>query len=227
MDKRLLLLGAAAGGLYFLSKSKTSTLTDTGTKAGTAVATLADGSTGQLPVTNNKGVIVDPVNQTVKTATGKVLTADEYKELSNPNHHLTLAEAQQYFLNYPDVVNGTAKWSGGLETKANDHWKNYGCAEGRTYYPLVPPSINPGNPTNSNDGSGNGNNWIGPAIGAAASIITKIAGVADVSLTPAEVEVIVTSGAIIKDLLPYFQGVDAAKCAAINNKVDYLVKQYV
>lgn len=165
--------------------------------------------------------------------------------LVNPNvgqssYTLTDAEATQYLNNYLDVKQfaqsaTSVKAYGSALAAAKYHWHTYQPGEQRTFLPMMPTftgtfssvqiaaGINPNAPAQSSSG---GSSWVGTALSIAGSVIALL-GPNDAQLNKGEVMVLATSGAVLKQILPYYYNTDQSKLAlAIDARFDGLLKQY-
>lgn len=252
-DNTLLIVGAVAVGGYLLMTSggggganPVTSLVTTATNAllpaSTAVPAASSAPSVSVPAS------MMGVNSGVRGGNGSYYTCSNYNTLAkadpnllNPNYTLTAAQQSTYLSNYLDLQQGLPAWIGnvipGTKTKITNlpmaiqvHWKTNGCAQQRIYYPLQPASgaayvAPPANPKSS----GGGSSWIGSAISAAATIIVAVAGPDDTISQPlnnAEVNLVITSAAVIKNLLPFYLQVNPELVHSINNRVDSLVSHY-
>lgn len=173
-------------------------------------------------------------------------------QLVNPNisvssYQMTDAEAQQYLNNYLDLK----QWANTPGIKDNKdhtfasplaaarwHWNTYQPGEQRTFLPMMPTFTGTFvavqqatgvtvNPTTGGSSTINTVATIGlDALKIAGGVIALL-GPNDPQLTPNDVYLLATSGAVIKQILPYYNNKNNAKMAlAINDRFDGLLKQY-
>lgn len=235
MDKsteKMLTYGAIGVGvllvLPMLTKGKT-TPPLYSTKPGTPGTPVAPGS----PVVSNPAL--PPAIQQLPANVG-----DNYEKIiypamlaanpniGNPNYTLTDGEAQTYWNNYRDLREGAVNWFNGNHIlAARDHWHTNGVPEKRTFMPLNPPTIAPyiGPPVSPK--SGGSSFWSG-VLGVATSVLDVVLGDGqDIRLSDREVELIANSGAVIKQILPFYYNADLELAGRIDAKLDELLKEYL
>lgn len=155
---------------------------------------------------------------------------------------MTSTENAQYLTNYLDLRQGLPSWIGhkqangvtpqNLAQAAQCHWTIYGVSEHRIFLPMQPPSTVPYIPppaTQAAAKSSSSGSWIGPAISAVATIAVAVLGPNDMpaeTLNDAEINLIVTSAAITKKILPFYLQVAPDLVHSINNRLDSLLSQY-
>lgn len=148
--------------------------------------------------------------------------------IGNPGYTLTDSEAQTYLNNYLDIQQGTKYWFGGDHLKAaKSHWQTNGVPEKRTFMPLNPPSVIPytGPPV-----SGGGGNFLSSALGVVTTVLGVLVGTErpDPAITDRDLEVIVNSAYIIKEILPfYYQTPDMQLAVNIDKKVSELLNKHL
>ena len=251
-DKTLIYVGAAAAAYFlFFAPSSTGTaapgasilnnLLPTGTPAAGAIPTTYGINGGY---SGNYAAVVSNYAQLVAAN----------PNLGNPYYQLTQPEQQQYVANYKDIAQGVPTWPGGLSAaNIQKHWTLYGCAQKRIFLPLQPPSAAPYIAPQPNPKSSGGNGIfktilegvtavgagvlevtslgtltpiVAPATAAALSLESQIKGVSPV-LSDAEIELLLTGAAVMKDILPYYMQVDPAATMAITNKLNSVLSQYL
>jgi hypothetical protein len=152
---------------------------------------------------------------------------------ANPYYQLTAAEQQQYVANYLDIRQGVATWPGGLSpANIQKHWTLYGPSQQRIFLPLQPPSGAPyvAPPSNSNSSGMGFINTVSTivSVGGEVAKIAMMAGPEPFEplLNDAEVDLLVTSSAVIKKILPYYLEVAPNLVASIDNNIDGLLSRY-
>lgn len=185
------------------------------------------------------------INSGIKGGNGSFYTVNNYAQLlaanpnlGNPNYTLSPAESSQYLANYSDLQTGLPTWVGqkmldgttasNLSMAIQGHWRIYGCAEKRIYLPLQPPSTAafippPANPKSS----GGGSSVLGTALGVATSILPLLLGVdTDPRLSNAEIQVLMTGGAILNDILPLYVPGQPVAAKQAQLRLSDLITQY-
>lgn len=171
---------------------------------------------------------------------------------ANPNisisaYQLTDAQAQQYLNNYTDVngwANNSPANSQGVKftsplNAARWHWNTYQPGEQRTFLPMMPvftgtfqnvevaAGINPATGKSVTAAKSSSTIQTVATIGLdglkIAGGIVALLGPNDVELTPYEVTVLATAGAVIKQILPFY---NSKLSQAIDARFDGLIKQY-
>lgn len=169
----------------------------------------------------------------------------------NPNisvsaYQMTDAEANQYLNNYLDIK----QWANTPGIKDNKdhtftsplaaarwHWNTYQPGEQRTFLPMMPTftgtfvaveqATGVGvNPSTSGSSTINTIATIGLDALKIAGGVIAILGPNDEKLTPNDVYLLATSGAVIKQILPYYYKNNAKLAMSIDAKFDGLIKQY-
>lgn len=143
----------------------------------------------------------------------------------NSNYVMTDAEAQQLLNNYLDLRQGlvTGGWNKNILQAARDWWKLHGVAEKRVFVPLLVPSTAPYVPAPSNSNSSGSSSWVGSALSIAGTILAFF-GVDDNKLNDTEIEILFTSAAIAKDILPLYH---TTLSKQIDTKLNAVIEQYV
>jgi len=224
----IVMLGGAGLAAYFLLAKPNTSPINTGT-------TFNTGSTGNSLVGLNSGV---------KGGNGSFCTVSNYNQLlaavpnlGNPSYSMTDAEASQYVANYSDLQQGLPSWLNvkqpdgttptTLNQAARSHWKFYGCAEKRIYLPLQPPStaafIPP--PQNSQAKPSGSSSTLSTILGVATTVLGFL-GENDGQLNNADVQMLFTMSAVIKDILPLYEPKDPLLTRAIEAKMNVLLNQY-
>lgn len=145
--------------------------------------------------------------------------------LGNPNYQMNGMEAGQYLSNYLDLRQGIGAESGGLSlANVNKHWHQYGCAEKRIFLPLQPPSMVTYIPPPKSASGSSWTSWIGTALEIAAAIAGTDQGK---GLNDKEIEVLITGGAILTDILPFYQLADPQRVLKAETKLQSLLLQYI
>lgn len=176
-----------------------------------------------------------------------------HPNLLNPKYQLSQNELNQYVANYTDIRQGVATWPGGLSNaNIQKHWTQYGVPNQRIFLPLVPisapPYIPPPPSPKTTSGSGIWGTLAKVATIAAGGILTvasagtltpliaagtsaaltaesAIHGPGDL-LTDEELNILVTSSAITKKILPFYLEVAPELVSLIENRIDFLLSQY-
>lgn len=229
-NNTLLYAGLGVGALLFLTKSGsgnpiTNLLSPTSTTPGVTPIS----PTGLIAI--NSGQLGG--NGSYNTVSNYAQLVQANPNLMNPNYLMTAAEQQQYLSNYQDLQTGLPQWvsahTGGVNTLTdaiNRHWRTYGVAEQRVFVPMQPrsgaayiPPVTPPKPTSS------GSNWVSTGLSIATAVIGLL-GPNDQLLNNGEVQVLVTGGAVIRDILPMFMSADPL-AGAIDQKLTDVLKNYI
>lgn len=258
-DNTLLILGAAAAGLYFLTSSSNTT---PNVLPGATAALLPYG----VPALSYSYLVsgapaIPAVYDVIYYKTyirPAMLIADS--NINNPAYVLSDTDITNYLNNYLDLRQGLPTWVGkktagvtqtSLNMVAQTHWRIYGVAEQRTFLPLPwssnVPYIPP--PPTSSSGSGVFGTILKVATIAAGGIVTVATGGTAAPLVAAgesaaltaesaafhggpeqlsdtEIEMLVTSAAIIKKILPFYLQVNPQLVNSIENRLDSLIAKY-
>lgn len=231
MDKTLLYVGGAAAA-YFLFL-----------KPGAAASALLPGSTtATVPAVTNPASMVG-INSGIRGGNGSFYLCSNYAQLAaadpnlmNPNYQMTAAQVNVYLSNYLDLQQGLPGWIGqkdlrGIKSStlnqcAQEHWSIYGCAEKRIFYPMQPVSsaayIPPPPAPKS---SGGGSSFLSTALSIAGSVVALLGDETPV-LNDADIQLLFTMSAVIKDILPLYSKADPLLTAAIEQKLNSVLNQY-
>jgi hypothetical protein len=229
-----------AGGLavagYFILKGNasaapgTSVLSQLQNAASSAVNVVSSGTTYPYLVTGSPA-LPPAYNQQYYAQFIRPAMVAANSNVNNPGYTLSPVDVANYMANYTDVAqwaNNTGP-SGGARHQtpaqaAQYHWKTFGVPDQRTFLPL--PWNDPGQwvppPANSNS-SGSGS--VLKTVGTVASLVGMFLGPDD-KLNDAEIDLIVTSAAIIKKILPFYLDVAPELVHSIDFKLDNLISQY-
>lgn len=212
----LLLLGGGAVGLYLLTNKSGGSFLPGGSSSNTG---------SNAPTTYGINGGYSGVHAAVVANYAAIVAADPRQ--ANPNYQLTSAEAQQYLANYSDIQ-GVSTWPGGLsQANLQKHWTLYGVSQQRIFLPLQPPSTAPYIPPVQNPkSSGGSSSFLSSALGVVTTILPFILGASEPHLNNAEVQLLMTGGAIIKDILPMYRASNRDVVDAIDNKLNDLLTQY-
>lgn len=211
-NNTLLYAGIGLGAIYLLSnKGASSALIPTGSN----VALLNQGTPAAIGV--NSGVRGG--NGSFYTCANWQQLAAQYPNLTNPNYQMSAAENSQYLANYLDLQQAMPSWVGvkqvngitpqNVNQAAQLHWQFYGCAEKRIFLPLQPPSNGAYIPPPANNKSSGSSSVLSAAlgvVGTAAPYLLALLGPGqpDPKLSDADLQLLFTGGAILKDILPMF-----------------------
>jgi hypothetical protein len=205
------------------------------------------------------------VNSGVKGGNGSFYTCANYDQLlalnpnlGNPNYVMTQAEANTYLSNYLDLQQALPTWVGQdtygfhvntIYDAVTLHWKDYGCAEKRIFYPLVPPSNNnyiPPPPKAASTSiwgtiakvatiaaggiltvasAGTAAPLIAAGTSAALTAESAIHGPDIAQLSDMDLQTIVTGGYILKKILPFYLESSPDVVNSIINQLDALLLQ--
>lgn len=157
--------------------------------------------------------------------------------INNPAYTLSNTDINNYFANYTDVKQwayNTGPTGGGRamtpQQAAIYHWHTYGVPDQRTFLPL--PWNDPVNwvPPPANAKSSSSSSWIGTALQVAGTVASAVimAGPAtsDSNLNDGEINLVITSAAITKKILPFYLEVAPKLVASIENTIDILISEY-
>ena len=241
-NNTILYIGAAAAAYYLFLRPQTPTTPGSSSVSvinpSTGLTSLLPGSSSGTPTTYGVNVGV-PGGSPQITNYAALLAANP--NLANPNYQMTAAENAQYLANYLDLQQGLQSWINhkmadgttpkNIQQAAQSHWHMYGCAEKRIFLPLQPPSSKQFVPPPANaKSSGGGSSWVGTALTVAGSVAVALIGPPDSEpteqLSDAEIQMLVTGGAILKKILPFYLEVAPTLVTSIENKLDSLVSQY-
>lgn len=193
------------------------------------------------PVASNPATMVG-INSGVRGGNGSFYTCSNYSQLAaadpnlmNPNYQMTAAQAQQYLANYSDLSTGLTTWIGqkqpdnvvpaNINQAAQEHWKYFGCAEKRIYYPLSPPSTAAYIPPPANAAAkSSGGSWVTSALSIAGTVVGLLG--TQEQLTAADCQALFTMSAVIKDILPLYEQADPVLTRAIEVKLNSVLSQY-
>lgn len=235
----LIVAGVAAVGylLYTNGVFGASLLTNPIPNAPTNLATLPPGTTLPATVTDTNvnpqgiptdyGINIGSDGVHAAVPSNYAVLCQYNPNLLNPKYQLTAAELTQYKNNYMDIQQGVATWPGGLSNaNLQKHWTQYGVAQQRIYLPMVPISAPgyvapPVPPKAKSSGS-----WITTALQVAGSVAIAFAGPNDTDLNAGEINIVNTSAAVMKKILPFYLQVDTKLVDSIENKIDLLVSHY-
>jgi len=234
-NNTLLILGALGVGAYLVLNNSGSnpvsnlltTATNVANTASSAVQTttypyLVAGAPA-LPNVFNQAYYAQYIRPAMVAANPNV---------NNPGYVLNQTDATNYMANYTDVQ----EWANSPSVLAENqtghsvlgacqyHWHTYGVPDQRTFLPLpwndpavwIPPPVNP-------KSSGSGSTL--KTIATVASVAAMFIGPNDV-LNDTEINLLVTSAAITKKILPFYLQVAPDLVASINSKLDSLISQY-
>lgn len=229
----LLIVGGVGVAAYLLLSGKSapgtsivSTLQNVASSvlpgSGTTYPYLIPGAPG-LPAAYNQAYYLTYIRPAMLAANGNI---------NNPGYTLSQTDANNYLANYTDInewahsasVLKESQTGGTVLGAAQFHWHNNGVAEQRTFLPLpwndptqwVPPPVN-----NKSSGSGS-----------TLSTIAEVAGIAAMFVGPepvlndTEINLVITSAAIIKKILPFYLEVEPDLVDSVSFKLDNLIAQY-
>lgn len=199
--------------------------------------------TTSLPATTT--TVAYGINSGIKGGNGSFYTCSNYSQLlalfpnlGNPNYQMSAAENQQYLSNYQDLQTGLPSWIGhkqlngvtpqNIQQAAQTHWTTYGCAEKRIYKPLVPPSTASYIPPPTNTASSGSGSFLSSALSVVGTVLPYAAALLGETekLNNADLQLLFSGGAILKDILPLYYTSDP-QAASIENRLETILKQYV
>lgn len=188
------------------------------------------------------------INSGIKGGNGSYYTVSNYAaliaanpNLANPNYQLSPAENAQYIANYQDLQTGLAIFvaQGGvngvkfntMQAAAQYHWTNYGPQTQRIFVPMQPPSTAAYVPPPVAPKAASSGNFLSDALSVATKVVPIVAAIAGEynapQLNDADVELLFTSAAIIKQILPFYAGSDIVQVNRIDTTLDNLLIQYI
>lgn len=242
------------GAFFLISKAGTSGSLTSSTggagvaPAGSAGSTPNGDSTGPVQTTSNGGTVYPYVT---KGAPNFPTSYNQQYYLSyiypnmvaanpnvtNPNYSLTPNDAAQYLSNYadldqwaalPSTLNSKqiAGYGGGTLGAARFHWANNGVPEKRTFLWLYPPDQTNYVAPAGKASSGSTFTTILKDVTSVAGAAIALAGPNDPGLNNTELELIVTGGAVVKNMLPLFANADNNLVTLIDNRLDQILTFY-
>jgi len=225
MDKNLLYIGAGLVGVFLLTQKKSTPSTKTFTSS-PGVQNTGSGTSYTTPVNNSSqtpGYYVD--------ATGNKVTVQptpaQNAGLTDPGYQMTPSELATYNANYLDLQQGMRDWIpkyGSLNAALQAHWNQAGCAEHRTFLPLVSKYHDAYIPPPPNDSG-----WLSTALSVVTTVAPFIAGVNDNAgidqLTYGDKQLLLTGSAVVNELLPLYG--DSGKARGTAEKMNSILSSIV
>lgn len=244
MNKKLIWIGGGLVGAFVIYKSKAAATTSlTSSTGATASNALTPGeSITQINAMIDNGIypFVIPGAPPLPSAYNDIYYQTYIyptmvawdKNITNPNYTLTDEQLMQYADNYleirqwlPTVVPGKFPSD---QAALQWHWSTYGVPYKYTYLPLYPPkdaSYVP--PPVAVRGSSETWTIIGDVIKVGSTVVAAAAaGVNAKLLNNSEIELVVTSGWVLKNVLPLFAKSDNMLVSSIDKQLDAILTTY-
>lgn len=226
-----LLVGGAALGLYLLlgrNSSSTSPLT-------ALTKTLLPGGTsgnGASPVVPNAPALTPLAwNEAYYNSYQYPQLVANNPNLQNPNYQLTDADASNYLNNYLElqqwVQNADVKKKFGNNKAALQwHWTTYGVPYHYSFVPFTPPKNVQWTPPPVNKNSSGNSSMFTTILGDVATVAVAALAGDEPLLNDAEINLVLTSAAVTKKILPFYLFGNQKLVSSISQKLDSIISAY-